>query len=510
MNSIVVSPHHLSTNAGKKILEIGGNAVDAAIATNIVQGVVAPETCGIGGDLFALIWKDGFTAPDCLDASGYAGSNVDGDSFSGEIIPLNHPMSVTVPGAVDGWFKLHEKFGSIDISKIFELGIEICHEGFEINHELAKSLKLHESELGAQQSSFSFYKNSLPLEAGSLVRRINLGNTLELIAKEGPDVYYKGAIAASISKAVGNTLTVEDLNNYSSQWVKPLRLNIFGYDGWTTPPSTQSYLTLATLKGYELLSQQYEESLHMLIESYRIFAADRDNITFDYKNDIHQFEGVNMDYIEEKIEMYNNEQTQKFDFPSAKGGGTAYMTVKDSQGLGISLIQSNFHGIGSRIGVDDYGFFLHNRGCGFNLNKNHKNYLLAGRKPLHTLSPTMWTKDDQLKLILGTRGGRYQPQLLAQVALPYIQNQTALKDTMNIGRWAINDFISNTDSHITVEGSFPDVELEKLEEKGHTVKKMKEQYDKAYGPVSGIYKDTKGQWTGAGDVRVGTETVVKI
>ena len=133
MSSIVVSPHHLSTKAGKNILEMGGNAIDAAIAVNIVQGIVAPETCGIGGDLFALIWKDGFSEPECLDASGYAGSNVNGEKIANDTIPLNHPMSVTVPGAVDGWFKLHEKFGSLEISKIFAMGIEICHEGFELS-----------------------------------------------------------------------------------------------------------------------------------------------------------------------------------------------------------------------------------------------------------------------------------------------------------------------------------------------------------------------------------------
>jgi gamma-glutamyltranspeptidase/glutathione hydrolase len=507
MSSIVVSPHHLSTKAGKNILEMGGNAIDAAIAVNIVQGIVAPETCGIGGDLFALIWKDGFSEPECLDASGYAGSNVNGEKIESDNIPLNHPMSVTVPGAVDGWFKLHEKFGSLEISKIFAMGIEICHEGFEINHELAKSLETHQSELGAQLSSVSFYKNSLPLRSGEHVRRVNLGKTLELIANEGPDIFYRGEIAQSISRVVGENLTLKDLNDYSSQWIKPLRLNIFGYDGWTTPPSTQSYLTLSTLKGYELLSEKYDESLHMLIESYRIFAADRDNLTYDYQDDINNFKGVNLDYIEEKIELYDNSKSQRFSFPEPKGGGTAYMTVRDSEGLGISLIQSNFHGIGSRIGVDSYGFFLHNRGCGFNLKKGHPNYLQAGKKPLHTLSPTLWTKENKLELILGTRGGRYQPQLLAQMILPYLQNKTSIKETMSKGRWALNDFLSDTDSHIAVEGAFDQTDIEHLKTRGHKVTQIEEIFDKAYGPVSAIYQDKDNGWLGAEDIRVGTEAV---
>jgi gamma-glutamyltranspeptidase/glutathione hydrolase len=507
MSSIVVSPHHLSSKAGKNILENGGNAVDAVIAVNIVQGIVAPETCGIGGDLFALVWKDGITEPGCLDASGYAGSKVDAESINGDTIPLNHPMSVTVPGAVDGWFKLHEKYGSLEISKIFAAGIEICHEGFEINQELAKNLQIHQSELGAQRSSVSFYKNSLPLSSGTHVRRVNLGKTLELIAKEGPDIFYRGEIATSISKVVGGNLTLQDLNDYSSRWIKPLRLNVFGYDGWTTPPSTQSYLTLSALKGYELLSKKYEESLHMLIESYRIFAGDRDNLTYDYQDDIDNFKGIDLDYIEEKIELYDDDKTQKFTYPEPKAGGTAYMTVRDSSGLGVSLIQSNFHGIGSRIGVDSYGFFLHNRGCGFNLNKGHPNYLQAGKKPLHTLSPTLWTKKNKLELILGTRGGRYQPQLLAQMILPYLQNKTSVRETMNKGRWALNDFLSDTDSHLTVEGAFQETDIKHLKAKGHRVTQILENFDKAYGPVSAIYQNSDNKWLGASDVRVGTETV---
>ena len=507
MNSIVVSPHHLSSNAGKTILENGGNAVDAAIAVNIVQGIVAPETCGIGGDLFALIWKDGANEPACLDASGYAGTHVDGQSIIGNSIPLNHPMSVTVPGAVDGWFKLHEKFGSLDISKIFAVGIELCHEGFRINRELAKSLEIHQDELGAQKSAVSFYKNSLPLNEGTHVRRVNLGTTLELVLKEGPDVFYKGEIASSISSAVGGNITLQDLNTYSSQWIKPLKLNIFGYDGWTTPPSTQSYLTLSALKGYELLSENYDESLHMLIETYHIFAADRDNLTYDYQNDIDEFKGIDLDYIADKIKLYDDSKTQKFSYPEPKGGGTAYMTVRDSSGLGISLIQSNFHGIGSRIGVDNYGFFLHNRGCGFNLKKGHPNYIQAGKKPLHTLSPTLWTKENKLEMILGTRGGRYQPQLLMQMILPYLQHKTSINENMKNGRWALNDFLSNTDSHVTVEGEFKQKEISDLKARGHIVTQIKESYDKAYGPVSAIYKNSNNLWSGAADVRVGTESV---
>ena len=153
MSNIVVSPHYLSTNAGIEILQNGGNAIDAAIGTNIVQGVVAPETCGIGGDLFSLIWINGENTPYCLDSSGYAGSNVDISKLSTqESIPLDHPMSVTVPGAVKGWFSMHDRFGKLSIDDIFSHAIKICDEGFKVSTELYHSLSFHKDTLIKQES----------------------------------------------------------------------------------------------------------------------------------------------------------------------------------------------------------------------------------------------------------------------------------------------------------------------------------------------------------------------
>ena len=186
MNNVIVSPHYLSTSIGSKVFEMGGNAIDAAIATNLIQGIVAPETCGIGGDLFALIWIPGEKKPHYLDSAGFAGSGVNPDDLKNfNTIPLNHPMSVTVPGAIAGWHELSQKFGKIDINDILNLGIELCHNGFEISEELHQSLTHHLDELSGQPSGYPFYRNDQALDVGYKIRRVQLGRTLELLANNG-------------------------------------------------------------------------------------------------------------------------------------------------------------------------------------------------------------------------------------------------------------------------------------------------------------------------------------
>ena len=245
--------------------------------------------------------------------------------------------------------------------------------------------------------------------------------------------------------------------------------------------------------------------IHKIIETYRIFAADRDNITYDYGKNIKDFKGVDLDYIQEQIKLFNPNHSEKFDFPKPHGGGTAYMNTIDKEGLGVSLIQSNFHGIGSRIGVESFGFFLHNRGCGFNLDSKHPNYLTPGRKPLHTLSPTIWSKNGSLEFIAGTRGGRYQPQLLIQTILPYIQKSDSFEEIIKEPRWVIENFSSETISKLRFE-KINNEDLEILLKKGHEVE-VENKLNKAYGPISIIYKKDDGNFEGVCDVRVGTEKV---
>ncbi len=444
MSNIVVSPHNLSTMAGIEILRQGGNAIDAAIATNIVQGVVAPETCGIGGDLFALIWINGETKPFCLDSSGYAGSNVDISSLSSySDIPLDHPMSVTVPGAVRGWYAMHERFGNLEINHLFKQAIEICTKGFKVSTELHQSLKNHEETLKIQVSGKELYPSGQAPDVGDTIQRTLLANTLKSISLEGPDYFYTGEVNEAISEALLNTITRDDISSFNSQWIEPLSVEMYGKIGWVTPPHTQSYLTLATLKIYEMLDGDSKDiDLHTLIESYRAAASQRDDITYDYGNNIDLFPGLNTEYLKSLSNLIDLDNSSIFNQPVDIGGGTAYMCTKDKDGNAVSLIQSNYYGIGSTIGVGDYGFFLHNRGAGFNLLQNHPNSLKPGRKPLHTLSPTMWSVDGNLDMVIGTRGGRYQPQLLSHFILKILKDEN-IENAMTSPRWNIDEFGKN-------------------------------------------------------------------
>jgi len=508
-NNVIVSPHYLSSKAGKEILELGGNAIDAAIAVNIVQGVVAPETCGIGGDLFALIWINGETKPHCLDSSGYAGSNISNTDLSNfKSLPLNHEATVTVPGAVKGWESMNKKYGRLEFKDLFKIAIKICMEGFEVSDELARTLELHKDSLKNQKSSDAFYPNGKPLVAGELIKREKLGETLNLIGSNGSKYFYEGQISQAISNATNNILTVRDIEKFQSKWIDPLHIDIFGKTGWVTPPHTQSYLTLATLKVYELISEAGKDlDPHLLIESYRVLAADRDNITYDYGDKINSFKGLNLDYLLSKAKEIDLNKTKSFESPGQQGGGTAYMAVKDSEGNAVSLIQSNFYGIGSTIGVEDYGFFLHNRGAGFNLIKGHPNRISPLRKPLHTLSPTIWSKEGELEMVIGTRGGRHQPQLLSQFILPILLKISSPEEVMNQSRWTIDYFEENTDSSLIIESGIEEDVIKNLQEKGHRVK-IKDSLQSSFGPISAICKDESGSWYGVADPRVNTTKAI--
>ena len=507
MSNIVVSPHYLSTNAGIEILQNGGNAIDAAIGTNIVQGVVAPETCGIGGDLFSLIWINGENTPYCLDSSGYAGSNVDISKLSTqESIPLDHPMSVTVPGVVKGWFEMHKQFGKLSIDEIFRPAIDICDKGFKVSTELHHSLSLHKDTLIKQESGTELFPNGETPKIGAMVKRSLLGKTLKRISTDGPQYFYTGSVAEKISETLNHVITEDDLRSFESRWIKPLSIDVYGKTGWVTPPHTQSYLTLGTLKIYEFLEDGSDNiDLHTLIESYRAIASQRDELTYDYGGNIDEFNGLDLEYLKAISKNIDKDMTSIFSQPEDRGGGTAYMCTKDNDGNAVSLIQSNFHGIGSTIGVGDFGFFLHNRGAGFNLTQNHPNSLKAGRKPLHTLSPTIWSVDGNLDMVIGTRGGRYQPQLLSHFILKILKKEN-LENAMMSPRWNIDEFGKETVSEINIEPGLDEKITDELLNKGHKVNQLSE-LQNSYGPISAIVK-TDDSWKAAHDPRVDTASSI--
>lgn len=505
-----VTPHALATTAAIDILGSGGNAIDGAIAANAVLGVVAPETCGIGGDLFALIHAPGMDTPSVLNASGRAGSGANAERLRGEghtATPPYHPETVTVPGCVDGWHALHERFGRKDFEEILAPAIRLATNGFPASNELCGALSARHAQLGPQTSAAPLFPGSNPPAPGDHLRRPDLASTLNAIAVGSRDDFYLGQAGEEISAATGGIITSDDLSRNQADWVEPLSLEVFGLTGWTVPPNSQGYLTLGAASVFESLSPPSDpelvESWHLAIEAYRAMAWDRDDVLADPAHSI----VASTDLLEEnrlrqRSALIDRNRVGAFGTPSPKPGGTAYLCTIDREGTGVSFIQSNFMGIGSGIGAGAAGFFLHNRGAGFDLRAGHPNELAPGKRPLHTLAPSLWTRGSRLVSLLGTRGGDYQPQLLLQMAIRIFHGFVDPGVAQSRPRWMIDQF-SAARPVVAVEANTPNVIVNGLASLGHDVS-VRRETQHGWGPVSVITVDEDGLRVAAADPRVDT------
>lgn len=505
---VIVSPHALANAAGLAILELGGNAVDAAIAVNAALGVVAPETCGVGGDLFALVHQPGTSIPKALNASGRSGSGADAELLADvPDIPLNHPMSVTIPGCVDGWLELNRVFGALPLDTILAPAIALARRGFPASDELSSTLDRFADDLRDQAASGGLYPSGS--QPGGKATRPALADTLDQIGSGRRDEFYGGALGLGISQATGGIITVGDLEQSQADWIAPISTELWGRTAWTIPPNSQGYLTLATLKIFDALDAPQDPGdplyQHLMIEAYRCVAQERDIILAD-SDSMEDIELLSSSRLEVLGSLVQRSKASRFSGPDPRVGGTAFMCVVDASGLGISLIQSNFHGIGSRIGVGRGGFFLHNRGAGFNLTPGHPNALAPNKRPLHTLAPTLWTNGPDLEMILGTRGGHQQPQLLAQVGALVMRDGLNPGDAQMTPRWTTSVLGAGSASQLLVESSMSEEIRRSLTAFGHDVELGAPMMGSA-GPVSLITQTQTGLRTGASDPRVDTAAV---
>lgn len=504
-----VSPHHLATAAAMEALAVGGNAVDAVIAADAVLGVVAPETCGIGGDLFALVWRPDDRVPWALNASGTAGSGASADaellrSAGHTSIPDLHPATVTVPGCVAGWGRLAETHARLPLSRTLEPAVRLAEEGFPVSSELAAALGVRAGELAASIRE-EFYPGDRIPPAGSRLRRPRLATTLAAIAEEGPDAFYRGRPAIEISRVVGGRLTLADLAGYLPIEVQPLGMEVAGLWGWTVPPNSQGYLVLTTLAVFERCDPpddpEHPDWWHLLVEAYRAAAANRTEVLADPGHVPPEFAATihpgNLDRLADAIDRH---RARRWEAPPPAPGGTAFMCAVDRHGMAVSLIQSNFHGLGTNLAAADSGFVLHNRGAGFDLRPGHPNELGPGKRPLHTLSPTLWTtRSHRLAAVLGTRGGHQQPQILAQMAARLFRNGMAPDEAQRGPRWTIDDHGSG----LMVEDRVPGAIVTELVTRGHRVSTGPD-WNGSWGPVSVITVEPGGLRTAAADPRVDT------
>lgn len=507
---VVVTAHDLSTQSAMEILASGGNAVDAAIAANAVLGVCEPQTCGIGGDLFAIIFDPGAKAPTALNASGRAGEGADPNAIraSGfKDIPWDHPLTATVPGCVDGWEALSARYGSMPLSDTLRPAIRLTEVGFPASTELAAALRRRDPSFRGQPSARAFFETGEP-QRGDRIRRPDLRRTLRSIAEGGRRAFYEGPPGQAITAATGSLITAADLKRQQADWIDPLALDIFGRTAWTIPPNAQGYLTLATTWIFDQLGPPADPNdpqyVHTLIEAYRSVAWERNDLVSDA--DFAPLPPAEL-VSHQRLQNRSRDITDRAGAwpPGAIApGGTTYLCALDRNGLGISLIQSNFMGIGSGIAAGDQGFFLHNRGAGFNLSPGHPNELAPGKRPLHTLSPSLWTKDGGLDLILGTRGGHQQPQLLAQIAAHLYAAGDRPGAAQARPRWTTE--VLSGSSRIRVEARMPEGVQNDLRRRGHDID-VAGDLEGGWGPVSLITVGAGGLRTGAPDPRVDTTSV---
>ena len=489
-NGMVATSHPLATQIGLDILKQGGTAVDAAIAANIALGLMEPTGNGIGGDLFAIVWDAKTKELHGLNASGPAPKNLSIDYFKQQgltKIPSYGPLPVTVPGAVDGWVKLHERFGKLKFESLFEPTIEYAIKGFPITETIAYYLDRSQKRF-ENYPNFNevWVKNGKMPQKGEIFKNPQLANTLKTIAKKGREGFYEGTIAQTMAEFVqsqGGFLSYDDLAGFHSEWTPPVSTNYRGYDVWELPPNGQGIAALQILnilenydlKGMGLYSSEY---IHLFTEVKKIVFADRAKYYADpHFADIPVKELISKNYAKERAKLIDLNHVSATDEPGIlKSGDTIYLTVADKYGNMVSLIQSNYRGMGSGMMPPGLGFMLQDRGELFSLDKNHRNSLLGGKRPFHTIIPAFVTKDGKPFMSFGVMGGATQPQAHAQIIINMVDFGLNLQEAgdapriVHSGSSQPTDEIMKDGGTLSLESGFGKTIEDELTAIGHTIK----------------------------------------
>ena len=430
-HGMVATSHPLAASVGLDVLKQGGNAVDAAIATNAMLGLVEPMSCGIGGDLFAIYWDAKSKKLYGLNASGRSPHALNRRVFQKrglDQIPLEGPLSWSVPGCVDGWFELHGRFGKQSMQQLLKPSIEYGKEGFPVTEIIAGYWsKADEAFADQSESRNTFLIDGKPPVEGQIFRNPNLARTYELIAEEGRKAFYQGSIARRIvdySSKHDGFFSMKDFADHRSTWVEPVSTNYRGYDVWELPPNGQGIAALEmlnVLEGYDLASMGAgsAEYLHLFVEAKKLAFADRAKFYADPEfNSLPVSELISKPYaVRQRARIDTRRAASDVDAgdPILQHGDTVYLTVVDQDRNCCSLIQSNYYGFGSKVTPGNLGFALQNRGALFSLSEDHLNRLEPHKRPFHTIIPAMVTKDERPWLCFGVMGGDMQPQGHVQV-----------------------------------------------------------------------------------------------
>ncbi|MFK8025062.1 MAG: gamma-glutamyltransferase family protein [Ilumatobacter sp.] len=507
-NHLVAAADHLATSAGVETFGRGGNAVDAAIATNAAIAVSGPHLCGMGGDLFALVHVDGETHS--LNASGRAGSGADAEALRADghsEMPFRLDISsVTVPGCGDGWIALHERFGSLPLRTILEPAIRLANDGFPASPLLVGAMR-QVSEIGRTNL------HELAAQAvkrGSRVRRPGVAAALAAIAAGGRSTFYQGAFGEGLMQLGDGLFSDADFATPQADWETPLSTDAFGLTLHTAQPNSQGYLALGSARLVDRLDlpddPADERWAHLLIEAS--IAAGRDR-----PRQLH--EGADgdelLDIIDGRLDEIDPEAASRRWAPTSDGDTTYLCTAgrgADGREMGVSLIQSNASGLGSHLVEPNTGINLHNRGMGFSLTAGHPAELAPGRRPPHTLLPMAATRSDgSLVSVLGTMGGDAQPQIMLQLATRLFHHRQSPARALSAGRWALrgpetgfDTWTSPAGSGVNIEGHAPSDWADQLAIRGHRTA-VTPPWDSGFGHACAIVTGRDGTFVGSGDPR---------
>ncbi|MEB1528492.1 gamma-glutamyltransferase [Xanthomonas sp. WHRI 7945] len=450
--SEVIAPHAmaatsqpLATQIALDTMQAGGSAVDAAIAANAALGLMEPTGNGVGGDLFAIVWD-----PKTRKLYGYNGSGRSPKSLTlAEFqrrglkdIPPTGPLPVSVPGAVDGWFALHERFGRRPMAQNLAPAIRYAREG----HPVAETIAYYWDRSVPRLSQYPGFKEQFTIDGhaprkGELWKNPNLADTLQQIADGGRDAFYKGKIARTIDayfKANGGFLSYEDLASHHGEWVEPVSTNYRGYDVWELPPNSQGIAALQMLnilEGYDFSKIAFgsAEHIHLFAEAKKLAFADRARFYADPAFQPAPLARLlSKDYATQRRALVSMDKALKEVQPGTpkqlEEGDTIYLTVADADGMMVSLIQSNYRGMGSGMAPPGLGFILQDRGEMFVLKKDHPNGYAPGKRPFQTIIPAFVTKDGKPWLSFGVMGGAMQPQGHVQIVMNLVDFHMNLQE----------------------------------------------------------------------------------
>tara|TARA_B100000497_G_scaffold32238_1_gene37892 strand:- start:1146 stop:2855 length:1710 start_codon:yes stop_codon:yes gene_type:complete len=517
-SAMAATSQPLATQVALDVMKNGGNAIDAAIAANALLGLVEPTGNGLGGDLFAIVWDAKTKKLYGLNASGRSPKSLSLEWFAQnghQSIPSHGPLPVTVPGAVDGWFMLHDRFGKKPMNELLKPTIDYAKEGFPVSQLIAyywnRSIPLLERWPGFSEQ-FTI-EGRAPAE-GEVWKNPGLAKTLQSIADGGRDAFYKGDIAKTIASYMeknGGFLSYEDLSSHTGNWVDPVSTNYRGYDVWELPPNGQGIAALQILNIMELfdissMDHDSAEYVHLFTEVKKLVFEDRAKYYADSEfNKIPVTTLISKDYAQKRSGLLNLDRAANT-YPAGKlleEGDTIYLTTADKEGNMVSLIQSNYRGMGSGMTPDGLGFVLQDRGEMFSLEEGHFNQFEGGKRPFHTIIPAFVTKGGLPWMSFGLMGGAMQPQGHAQIVINMIDFEMDIQAAGDAAR-IHHTGSSEPTGEVMINGGILNLETGYSYETIRQLMRMGHEIQYANGPYGGyqaIHRAPNGVYWGATETR---------